>query len=96
MLKNSGSALALPRDRVISSARPHSRAMNKIVVFRPTAERSTVFGKVFRGPGIKRLLQMRPASEIARSQALPASVGRTRFCSNLLEGDGALTRNLVG
>jgi hypothetical protein len=39
MLKNSGSALAIARDRVISSARPHNRTMNKLVVFWPTAER---------------------------------------------------------
>jgi hypothetical protein len=59
--------------------------MNKIVVFRPTAEQSRVFGKVFRGPGIKRLLQMRLASEITRSQAFQPSVTRTWFLSNLLE-----------
>jgi len=37
MLTNSRSARAIARDRVISSARPHSRTMNKVVMFRPTA-----------------------------------------------------------
>jgi len=84
MLKKSTRAQATARDRVISSARLYSRTMNKIVLFRPMAARSTIFGKVFRGPGIKRWLHMRLASETTRSPAFPPSVRMTRFFSNVL------------
>ena len=51
MLKNSASALPIPRDLVISSARLHSRTMNKVVVFRPAAERKHSIRKAFPGAG---------------------------------------------
>src|SRR5512139_765787 len=65
MLKDSALAQAIARDRVISSARPHSRTMNKIVVFRPACgavgQGSAGLPTVQRG---ERRLQMRLASEI--------------------------------
>ena len=51
MLKNSASALLIPRDRVISSARLHSRTMNKVKVFRPTAERRYSIREAFARAG---------------------------------------------
>jgi len=60
--------------------------MNKVVVFRPAC-RAGVPGSAGlpTGQRVKRMLQMRLASEITRSAALLASVSRTRFFSNLLD-----------
>jgi len=58
--------------------------MNKVVVFRPTVERNTIFGKLSRGPGSKRRLQMRLASEITRSPVSSPVGSMAEFFSNLL------------
>jgi hypothetical protein len=81
VLRNCPSAPARRRDRAISSARAHSRAMNKAVVFRPGARERAIFGKILRGPAMNRWLRCallscpaRLRGEITRPPVLQPSV----------------------
>ena len=95
MLKNPASALATPRDRVISSARPHSRTNTQA---QPAArqarkevkrERIKICGtsyisRLSRVSRHERSKSMRLASETTQPPAVPPSASMTRFFSNLL------------
>jgi len=96
MLTNSRSALAIARDRVISSARPHSRtntqagpaarqAGEEVKRERIKICRTACISRLSRVSHAERSEGKRLASEITRSPASPPSVNMTRFFSTLLK-----------